>query len=1470
MTEQNCRRPAQVGPARRALLLSCAAVAIGTAAIAPKAARAQAFNGTISSSTNASRTSVGAGAETITVSGPTATVNWAPNESGSGTIDFLPSGNVATFTSSPGVTDYTVLNRIVPTDASRGISLNGTIQSFLEGSGTTGGNIWFYSPGGIAVGVKAVVNVGGLLLTTADPLRGWSADANGFSASFAAPSGSTSSIQILNGAQINALQQNSYVALVAPRIEQGGNVQVKGSAAYVAGEQVTLTMNQGLFDIQVDAGTTDQNGIVHTGTTGGPASTDEATDPRRAYMVAIPKNQAMTMLLGGNIGFEPTSASLVSGQIVLSAGSNINDSGSGYVAASSGTADAGIDLGPGTYTSNLFAIARGDITAIADTGAIDFSGDVDVSSNGAAGTGNIAFGASSGNALTIGGDLSILSSNPSLFSEATVSADTGGSVDIAGNLAMAANAGEGSGGNASIIADGGTVGIGGLASIDVDGSYPSPASADSTAGDGAGGDIDIEAHDLGAITVGGLKLSANGVGQDGSGGASATAGAGHGGIISINSDSGGAIHVNGNVEAVATGSGGDMLGTATAAGAGQGGDSSINVGDGTVEIAGDVSIDVGAFGGTLGQGNSGGTGGSAFGGSAALTSYGPGSLTVHGNTSLAANATGGDGQTGGDAFAGNAGVSAVDGTITLAAMDAAARAVGGSASFGFGGNGGFAQGGRAYIEANAELGTIEVQPSIGTIRGGDVTLDATGIGGGGGAGDGAGIAAGAGGIATGGFFNGDLRGGAYALAQSDGAVLELGNITATADGFGGAGGTGGTGQTGGSGGTGFGGLAQAGEYDPQGLGATLASATLGDLDLSASGHGGAGGSGASGDGTGGDGFGGFAVINARGTVEAGNSILAAAGFGGAGGTGGASAGGDLFVQAFPDSVMTLTGNVSMDGSASGGNGSSGSGGDAFGGYTEASTTGDGASLAISGLSSLVTNASGGSGATAGGSGFAGNVYFRAIGASSASTGSLHADANSAAGTGGTSDGSASGGSVYVLADMAATVDAGNAVLNALGPDGFVSLNWSNPAATAAAVPLAVLTPGIVHAANVTAHSGGDIALGDVNLSGTADLTAFGTVNFYGILSAPLITVTSSDINIPLGGSLGVQGVTNLITLDATSDSIFIGGTEGDSAAGEYHLAEAGDIASDSAIINAVGTGQGPAPDINLLDLQIEGSQTVGRGVGDVTINSGGSILVHGLVNFINAGPEDSLTLNAGNAIEVVTDTGGISMTNSSGVLAGSLTLGAPDIWVASQSIIDQLEADPNFAGRVDALRTSSGAVKPEGYVGAGAITAEVGSTFYVQNSGTAAEFAGITAGDGGLTIVSTIGASPAAVTAAAATATDVDIYGRQEKSDGTLVLNNAFAAEVPVSGTFTAQSTINDCPLGGCPPPTPPPALGPESILGPVFLMNSPRLSELVLNALSNSDSGLESDLIDTGPITKDEDIEEPVTSGGDSPAGPK
>ena len=86
-------------------------------------------------------------------------------------------------------------------------------------------------------------DVGGLLLTTADPGDGWTNSAGAFSASMRAPN-SSSKIQIASGAQLNALQQNSYVALVAPRIEQGGKVRVNGSAAYVAGDSVSLLDNR--------------------------------------------------------------------------------------------------------------------------------------------------------------------------------------------------------------------------------------------------------------------------------------------------------------------------------------------------------------------------------------------------------------------------------------------------------------------------------------------------------------------------------------------------------------------------------------------------------------------------------------------------------------------------------------------------------------------------------------------------------------------------------------------------------------------------------------------------------------------------------------------------------------------------------------------------------------------------------------------------------------------------------------------------------------------------------------------------------------------------------------------------------------------------------------------------------------------------------------------------------------------------
>ena len=277
-------------------MLSCASLAIAIVAAHPSA-EAQAFQGTIGSSTGGVTRSLTTGTtETLTIGSSTATINWtATGEPAGGTVNFLPNGSTATFTSAEGVTDYTVLNRI--SAGGSPISLSGYVVSTLQGTSTTGGKVWFSTPGGIVVGATAVFDIGGLLLTSAD-VTNLSTNPDGFSAQFSAPNPG-SAVTIADGAKINALEKNSYVALVAPRVEQGGTVRVNGSAAYVGAQAVTMTMNQGLFDIAVDAGTDDNNGIVHTGSTTGPAN-ETGGDHHSIYMVAVPKNQAMTMLLSGD------------------------------------------------------------------------------------------------------------------------------------------------------------------------------------------------------------------------------------------------------------------------------------------------------------------------------------------------------------------------------------------------------------------------------------------------------------------------------------------------------------------------------------------------------------------------------------------------------------------------------------------------------------------------------------------------------------------------------------------------------------------------------------------------------------------------------------------------------------------------------------------------------------------------------------------------------------------------------------------------------------------------------------------------------------------------------------------------------------------------------------------------------------------------------------------------------------------
>ena len=130
----------------------------------------------------------------------------------------------------------------------------------------------------------------------------------GSAPAFRAAEGDGGTIQIISGAQINALQQNSYVALVAPRVEQGGTVKVDGSAAYVAA-MPHHDDEPGPVRHPVDAGTDDPNGIVHTGSTTG-ATQRASPTTTSIYLVAVPRNQALTMLLGGTVGFDANDGGL--------------------------------------------------------------------------------------------------------------------------------------------------------------------------------------------------------------------------------------------------------------------------------------------------------------------------------------------------------------------------------------------------------------------------------------------------------------------------------------------------------------------------------------------------------------------------------------------------------------------------------------------------------------------------------------------------------------------------------------------------------------------------------------------------------------------------------------------------------------------------------------------------------------------------------------------------------------------------------------------------------------------------------------------------------------------------------------------------------------------------------------------------------------------------------------------------------
>lgn len=358
------------------LLSSCAIGAIMLAV--PQSAQAQAFQGSAADAAGFSLVTEGANATQIEIFNEETVINWTPSDvTGTGVIDFLPQGNVATFTNGSGIDEYTVLNRILPEDTGgaftdRAVSFDGIVLSLVNG--VQGGNVWFYSPTGIIIGPNASFTVGGLVLTTDDITFG-AASTGGTDLfgpdgeiQFRGVAGGSGFVQIqpnaplANGPQLNT---SNYLALVAPSIEQAGDIASDGSIALIAAEQLDLTVNGGLFDIAITTGTTDANGVVHTGLTTGSASTGVA-DQQRISIVAVPKNLALTMMLSGDIGYTQAAVATNDGSgIVLSAGFDTDVPTTGAIAD-----NANIEITNAVFQNSVAGYASEGIAVTTDVGEL--------------------------------------------------------------------------------------------------------------------------------------------------------------------------------------------------------------------------------------------------------------------------------------------------------------------------------------------------------------------------------------------------------------------------------------------------------------------------------------------------------------------------------------------------------------------------------------------------------------------------------------------------------------------------------------------------------------------------------------------------------------------------------------------------------------------------------------------------------------------------------------------------------------------------------------------------------------------------------------------------------------------------------------------------------------------------------------------------------------------------------------------
>jgi filamentous hemagglutinin family protein len=1279
-----------------------------------KPVAAQAFLGTPTVVLGTVGRTTGPGTETITVDSAQATINWLPTDTGSGgpPINFLPGGNSVTFESGVGV-PYTVLNRIIAADPTRAIALNGLVSSDPIG------NVWFYAPGGLLIGGTAQFDVGGLLLTANDPVGAAAGQPfiTGSSFQLAAAAGSTASVTINAGAGIQA---DNYVIAVAPRIDMNGAINLASlgaSAALVMAEDVSFTLNGGLFDITANIGSaaggtsTVGGSITGTGGIGGQGVYG------RIYMMAVPRNVGMTMLISGGaqLGFDIANAADVDGNaIVLSGGYDIVGTPTGVGTTqfspgpANGAAAANVVVDNSQITSHL-ALRSNDFGRVeAVAGNTSAAGGVEIYADSEA-----VARASGGRVLAVTGDLRVDASALPVLANgqnraggiATVRAETGGRMSASGDiLALALGVGEAA---FSPVLAGGS-GLGGTARV---------------TSDGAGSLISAPALVLDASGIGGVAA-------DGPGGGA------QGGLAELGIAAGGALAIGGSIDIRADAQA-ELGAAGYASGSAQGGGAILNLDPGTslTLAGGGLTLSAnGLFAESLPVAHT--AGGTARGGLAEVRVENGSTLETQGLL-ITADATGSPGG-GGNSFVGGeanlaindgAGVTQVivaDDLLISASALATAGDVAGNAA------GGSATGGTARINSNGN-------PVLNL--GGVVDVRAEAIGGNG--------AGGVGGSATGGVAD---------IALNDGgSFLAAANVLISGRALGGNGTAGGAATA-----------TDNGINQPAAARLRLGPGTLagdqgfvigGDLILDASAS--AGSSTAAAGAAARGGFG--VVVLDSGQLTAANLSITTEALGGAGTSGGIAQAGPPQLVA-REALVDIAGVINMRFGATGGtalDGFGGAGGDARSGrldiFTQSAEGGGVAritSLAMT-LEAAAIGGAGGSGLPTGGiGGVGGNAFaagagvFALGGDGFITTGSVSIDASGTGGLGGFGTGGLAGGrggdaiggagdvqvgvangplavvtntaafdlgdGLFVNARMVGGNGGGSGALGGRGGDatsGFAMLLNRGGTVTASQVELDVTAAGGSGGSGDLGDLGGGNAVGGLgrilgspravsNQPGSLTITSSADVNASAVggvsTSAPGsgkggaadLLLQENGATVPFTGTLDVLGSVQLLatgtggagllaTLSGagTGGTVTLASTRGDLVLAGAATLNASGVGGSGGSSGLAGTGTGGSANITLAggELIVQGNLDVQAG-GLLGAAQGGSITV------ASSGPGGALRINSPLAR---LDAQGLSGDGAGGGPAVSATGGAILIDAGAGSLLQVRQ--PGTGGALDLL-----------------------------------------------------------------------------------------------------------------------------------------------------------------------------------------